>query len=364
MSNNMPFLKNVEVRRVKESRLTPGILENPVFGTVFSDHMLSMDFSDGMWGPPAVVPFGNIEVSPALTTLHYGQAIFEGLKAFGAPNGSINIFRPEKYHERMLRSSKRLCIPPVSYQDFIAGLHTLIRTDRGWVPPKRGCALYIRPFIFATDNYLGVKVSDTYKFLIITSPVGAYYKEGINPVKLTTPGEYVRAVRGGLGEAKTPANYAASLLPAEEAKKKGFTQVLWLDAVEKKYIEEVGTMNMFFLLEDELVTPALGGSVLAGVTRDSVMAIARDWGLKVSERKISIDEVFAASEKGSLKEAFGTGTAAVISPVGEIHHQGASITINRGETGPLSKRIYDHITGLQYGEIEDKRGWIYTIPAE
>ena len=360
----MAVLRNIEIQKVKKSRLEPALLENPVFGTVFSDHMLSMDFSEGRWAAPVVMPFGNIEVSPALMTLHYGQAIFEGLKAFHTADGSINIFRPDKYHERMLRSSARLCIPPVSYDDFLGGLTAVVKTDRLWVPARKGCSLYIRPFIFATDNYLGVKVSDTYKFLIITSPVGAYYKEGINPVRLTTPGEYVRAVKGGLGSAKTPANYAASLLPAEEAKKKGYTQVLWLDAIEKKYVEEVGTMNIFFLIDGELVTPSLEGSVLAGVTRDSVIRVAKDWGMKVTERRISIDEVFASSEKGALKEAFGTGTAAVISPVGEIHHQGASIKINNGQTGPFSKKMYDYITGLQSGEINDERGWIYTIPAE
>ncbi|HAO93453.1 MAG TPA: branched chain amino acid aminotransferase [Deltaproteobacteria bacterium] len=358
------MLKNIEVQKTAKSRLDPAALENPGFGTIFSDHMLSMDFSDGRWGEPMVVPFGNLEVSPALTTLHYGQAIFEGLKAFHAPDGSINIFRPDKYHERMLRSSARLCIPQVSYDDFLAGLSTLVKTDRDWVPKKKGYSLYIRPFIFASDNYLGVRVSETYKFLIITSPVGAYYKEGINPVRLTTPGEYVRAVKGGLGAAKTPANYAASLLPAEEAKKKGFTQVLWLDAIERRYVEEVGTMNIFFLIADELVTPSLEGSVLGGVTRDSVIRIAKEWGVKVCERRISIDELFAACGNGSLKEAFGTGTAAVISPVGEIHHQGAYIRINNGETGPFARKLYDYITSLQYGEAEDRFGWVYTIPAE
>lgn len=357
----MAAVKSLEITRTKKSRLDPKLLENPGFGTLFSDHMLSMDYREGRWGRAQVVPFGNLEFSPALTVLHYGQAIFEGLKAFRNGSGGINIFRPDKYHERMLRSSARLCIPAVDYTDFLSGLVNLVQTDAAWVPSKKGFSLYIRPFIFATDEYLGVKVSDTYKFLIITSPVGAYYKEGINPVRLTTPGEYVRAVKGGLGSAKTPANYAASLLPAEEAKKKGFTQVLWLDAVEKKYVEEVGTMNMFFLMGDELVTPSLEGSVLPGVTRDSVIHIAKDWGMKVSERKISIDEIFAASKRGELKEAFGTGTAAVISPVGEICHDDWCIKINNGETGPFAKRLYDFITGMQYGEVADKYGWIHTL---
>ena len=357
----MTTLKDIEITKTAKSRLDPALLENPGFGTLFSDHMFSMDYSAGKWGAPKIVPFGKLEVSPALTVLHYGQAIFEGLKAFRARDGRVNIFRPDKYHERMLKSCSRLCIPAVDYGVFLSGLAALVKTDAAWVPSRRGQSLYIRPFIFATDEYLGVKVSDTYKFLIITSPVGAYYKEGINPVRLTTPGEYVRAVRGGLGSAKTPANYAASLLPAEEAKKKGFTQVLWLDAIEKKFVEEVGTMNMFFLIGDELATPSLEGSVLPGVTRDSVIHIARDWGMKVSERKISIDEVFAASKNGQLKEAFGTGTAAVISPVGEICHNNDCLQINNGQTGPFSKKLYDYITAVQYGDEPDKYGWVHTI---
>lgn len=355
------MISELEIRKVAASRLNEKQLENPGFGVLFSDHMFSMDYKNGAWTDRMVMPFGNFEISPSLCTLHYGQAIFEGLKAFHTKDGSINIFRPQKYHERMNRSATRLCIPHTTYETFITGLTELIRTDRNWVPKKKGYSLYIRPFIFATENYLGVKVSDTYRFLIITSPVGAYYKEGINPVKLMTSGEYVRAVRGGLGSAKTPANYAASLLPAEEAKKKGFSQVLWLDGIERKYIEEVGTMNIFFLIGDELITPSLEGSVLSGVTRDSVIHLAKDWGIKVTERKISIDEVFEASRNGSLKEVFGTGTAAVISPVGEISHRDNKITINDFKIGPFSQRLYDTITGIQYGEVPDKFGWIYTI---
>lgn len=352
---------DIAIERVSKSRFRKEDLENPGFGTIFSDHMFSSEFKDGTWTDAKVMPFGNIEVSPALCSLHYGQAIFEGLKAFRTRDGRVNIFRPEKYHERMNRSAARLCIPPVSYDLFIGGLSALVKTDIDWVPDKKGHSLYIRPFIFATENYLGVRVSSTYRFLIITSPVGAYYKEGLNPVSLTTPGEYVRAVKGGLGSAKTPANYAASLLPAEEAKKHGFTQVLWLDAIEHKYIEEVGTMNMFFYIGDELITPSLEGSVLAGVTRDSVIRLAGEWGIKVTERKISIDEVIFATRQGILKEAFGTGTAAVISPVGEIQHGKEHIVINNKRIGPLSHRLYDEMTGIQYAEIPDRFNWCYTL---
>ncbi|OGP24026.1 MAG: branched chain amino acid aminotransferase [Deltaproteobacteria bacterium GWC2_56_8] len=351
----------IEIIKTPSPRLKDSLLENPGFGSIFSDHMFSSVYREGRWQSPMVMPFGDISVSPALTCLHYGQAIFEGLKAFYSRDGRINIFRVDKYHERMNKSAKRLCIPDVPYDLFINGLKELVSLDSGWIPKKRGFSLYIRPFIFASDNFLGVRVSDTYRFFIITSPVGAYYKEGINPVSLTTPGEYVRAVKGGLGSAKTPANYAASLLPAEEAKKKGFTQVLWLDAIEHRYIEEVGTMNMFFVIGDELSTPSLEGSVLSGVTRDSVIMLAGKWGMKVSERRISIDEVFRATKDGSLKEAFGTGTAAVISPVGQIEHKGERITINNNKIGQLSQRLYDTITGIQYGELPDADGWIYTI---
>jgi branched-chain amino acid aminotransferase len=261
----------------------------------------------------------------------------------------------------MNRSCQRLCIPEISFDPFIEGLKALVTLDREWVPKKRGYSLYIRPFIFATDNFLGVRVSETYRFMIITSPVGAYYKEGLNPVRLITPGEYIRAAKGGLGGVKTPANYAATLLPAEEAKKKGFTQVLWLDGKERKYVEEVGTMNLFFLIGDKLITPSLEGSILAGVTRDTVINLAREWKIKILERRISIDEVFKTSKEGKLKEVFGTGTAAVISPVGEIHHHDNRIVINERKIGPLSQKLYDEITGIQYGERVDKFSWSFLI---
>lgn len=351
----------MEIIKTAASRLDPALLEDPGFGRVFSDHMFSLEYSGGRWREPRIMPFGDIAVSPAVCSLHYGQTVFEGLKAFYGADGKINIFRPRKHHERLNRSSQRLCIPELSGELFMEGLTELIRLDNGWVPRKKGQSLYIRPFIFATDNLLGVKVSDSYRFLIITSPVGAYFKEGMNPVKLTTSGEYVRAVRGGLGAAKTPANYAASLLPAEEARKKGFTQVLYLDGVERRYIEEVGAMNIFFLLDGELATPALEGSVLAGVTRDSVIELAREWGVKVAERRISIDEVFGLASEGKVREVFGAGTAAVISPVGEIWHNGERIVINDNKIGQFSKKLYDHITAIQYGEIEDRFGWLCPV---
>lgn len=354
----------MDITRTGKSRIDGVDFESLAFGKVFSDHMFMAPYREGSWQQPKIVPYGNIEISPSMCSLHYGQAVFEGLKAFRTNNGSINLFRPETYHARFNRSCARLCIPPMDYDFFISGLKELLLLDQSWVPKKKGCSLYIRPFVFATDNFLGVHVASTYLFMIITSPVGAYYKEGLNPVSLITSGEYARAVKGGLGAAKTPGNYAASLLPAEKALEQGYTQVLWLDALEKKYVEEVGTMNIVFLIDGVLVTPPLEGSILGGVTRDSVLRLAGEWGIPVREEQISIGEVFEEAKAGRLQEVFGTGTAAVISPVGRISHEGETIAINGGKIGSFSQRLYDEITSIQYGEKSDELGWIYRITAE
>jgi len=351
----------MEVTRTAETRLDTVNFDDLGFGRIFSDHMFMSAYKNGAWASPRIVPFGNIDISPSLCTLHYGQAIFDGLKAYWSDDGKIALFRPEKYCERFNRSAVRLCIPQVDPALFMEAVVQLCTIDEPWVPRKRGSSLYIRPFIFATDSFLGVHVSESYLFMIITSPVAAYYKEGLNPVKLVTSGEYVRAAIGGLGAVKTPANYAASLLPAEEAQKRGFTQVLWLDARENKYVEEVGTMNIMFLIDGEVVTPPLDGSILGGITRDTVISLARHWGTPVSERRISIDEVLSRAKDGSLREVFGTGTAAVISPVGWITHGAESITINEGRIGAFSQKLYDEITGIQYGERPDPFGWRQTI---
>jgi len=346
----------IRTTRVKRTRLGSVDFSNLGFGEYFSDHMLSMEYRKGAWSAPVIVPYSKMDVYPALCVLHYGQIVFEGLKAFRTPKG-ISLFRPQRYLERLNKSARRLCIPETDSGVVLDGLVQLVRLDQKWVPSKEGCALYIRPFIFGTGNFLGVKASETYRLLVITSPVGAFYKEGFNPIRLTTPGEYIRAAPGGLGAAKTPANYAASLLPAQEAKKDGFTQVLWLDARENRYIEESGAMNIFFHIGDELVTAPLGGTILDGVTRDCVITLARRWGMKVSQRPLPIDEVMEAAGKNTLREAFGTGTAAVISPVGAIRHKGATITINGGRTGPLALRLYDEMTAIQYGRRPDPLGW-------
>jgi len=352
---------NINITKAQQSKINQVDMKNLNFGEIFSDHMLIIDYVNGQWQTPQIMPFGEISYLPSMCAIHYGQVVFEGLKAFYNKQGKINIFRPQKYHERLNRSCRRLCIPEISYDLFFNSMVELLKLDKAWVPHRHGYSLYIRPFIFATDSYIGVRVSETYRFMIILSPVGAYYKEGLNPVRLITEAEYVRAAKGGLGAAKTPANYAASLLPGEKAKKKGFTQVLWLDAAEHKYIEEVGTMNICFMINNELVTPPLDGTILEGTTRDSVLRLARDSGMKVNEQRITIDEVISASRNGSLNEVFGTGTAAVISPVGEIQHLDTLISINNGKIGVFSQKFYDEVTAIQYGEKPDKYGWVFTL---
>lgn len=333
------------------------------FGTIFTDHMFNMDYSpEKGWHDPRIEPYGPMTMDPATMVLHYGQSIFEGLKAFRGEDGKIRLFRPKDNFARLNRSAKRMCIPEINPEPVIEALKELVRLEKDWIPSMPGTSLYIRPAMIATDPYVGIRASSTYRFFIILSPVGAYYKEGFNPVKIWVTKDYVRAVKGGVGEAKTAGNYAASLYAGEEASRNGYTQVLWLDGVERKYLEEVGSMNIFFVIDDELVTPALTGSILPGITRASVLKIASEkWGMKVSERRISIDEIMEADKKGSLKESFGTGTAAVISPVGNIKFGESIITINNGEVGPIAKKAFDTITGIQYGRMEDPFGWIEEI---
>lgn len=293
--------------------------------------------------------------------LHYGQTIFEGMKAFRTAGGEITLFRPNDYLNRFNRSAEIICIPQMDVDVVHEGLKKLLEIDKRWVPSKHGTSLYIRPLVIATDPYVGVKVSDTYKLFIILSPVGAYYAAGFNPVSIKVEDKYVRAIKGGIGEAKTAGNYAASLKAQVEAKKEGYAQVLWLDAVERKYIEEVGTMNIFFKIKGEIVTPALNGSILGGITRRTVIELAKDWGMPVSERRISVDEVFDAHARGELEEVFGSGTAAVVSPVGELFWKGRKIVVNNNETGPTAQKLFDHVAGLQYGELEDKHGWVEKV---
>lgn len=329
------------------------------FGQYFSDHMLVMDYREGQgWHNPRIDPYGPLSLDPAAMVLHYGQEVFEGLKAYRGEGGGIYMFRPMANLERMNRSCARVCIPELPIDFIMEAMMELVRVEQDWIPRPEGTSLYIRPTVVATEPCLGVKVSDEYIFFIIVGPVGAYYPEGFNPVKIYVEEKYVRAAPGGLGEAKTSANYVASLLAAEEAHAAGFTQVLWLDACDKQTIEEVGTMNIFFVIGDEIITAPLGGSILPGVTRDSVIQLCKRWGLTVSERRLTINEVIKAQADGSLREAFGSGTAAVISPVGSISYKGETYDVGGGGAGELSQRLYDEITGIQLGRKEDPFGWV------
>ncbi len=349
----------IELRLIPEEKRRPvPELKNLVFGRLFSEHMFVMEYDcEKGWHSPRIEPYAPITLDPAAIVLHYAQTIFEGLKAYLGVDGRIRLFRPWDNVRRLNRSAERLCMPRVNEDLVLEAIQKLVLIDRAWIPREKGAALYIRPFMFGTEPSLGVKPSHTYLFMIILSPVSAYYQEGFNPVKIYVTDEFVRAAPGGTGEVKAGGNYAASLKAAELAKSKGYTQVLWLDAVERRYVEEVGTMNIFFYFEDELVTPALSGSILPGITRDSVIQLARSWGLPVTERKISIEEVIAGIEDGRLRECFGTGTAAVISPVGALYYQGREYQINEGQTGPLARRLFDELTAIQYGEKEDPFGW-------
>lgn len=332
------------------------------FGELLTDHMFVVNYQTPKgWFDPRIEPFHDLELNPAAMVLHYGQEVFEGLKAYRGEDGRISLFRPGKNIERLNRSAQRLCMPQVDADLIMEGMKQLILLDKNWVPKTPGTSLYIRPTMLATEPHLGVRPSKRYLFYIIIGPVGAYYKEGLNPVRIYVEDFFVRAAVGGTGEAKTSGNYAASLLAAEEAKEKGFTQVLWLDAKERKCVEEVGTMNMFFVIADEVITAPLTGTILPGVTRESVIRLASDWGLKVSERSLTIDEVIQAAKDGRLKEAFGTGTAAVISPVGQITYMGENYVVAGGKMGELSQRLYDEIVAIQYRQKPDPYGWVEVI---
>ena len=333
------------------------------FGTVFTDHLFVMDFQEAKgWYDPRIEPYGSLSLDPAAAVLHYAQAVFDGLKAFRGRDGRVRLFRPQKHVERLNHSARRMCIPPLDPELALKALVELVGLERDWVPSTVGTSLYIRPTIIANEPFLGVRPAKSYIYYVILSPVGAYYPEGLNPVKILVADQYVRAVEGGVGGAKTGVNYAASLYAAEEAKHAGFTQVLWLDGRDRKYLDEVGTMNIMLEIGDEVITPPLGqGTILPGVTRDSALTLMREWGLRVSERQIPIDEVARAAHDGSLREVWGTGTAAAVSPVGELAYKGERIVINGGTIGPLTRRLYDAIVGIQYASAADTHGWTVLV---
>jgi branched-chain amino acid aminotransferase len=332
------------------------------FGTFFTDHMFNMDFSpEEGWHNPRIEPYGPFELDPATMVLHYGQAIFEGLKAYKTDSGEIQLFRPQDNLKRLNKSGNMLCMPEIDEKLVLEALLELLKIEKDWVPSESGTSLYIRPTIIATDPYIGLRSSNTFRFFIILSPVGAYYPEGFDPIKIWVTTDHVRAVRGGVGTAKTAGNYAASLYATDLANKDGYTQVMWLDGVELKYVEEVGSMNIFFLIGDELITPALNRSILAGITRDSVIKLAKSWDVKVVERKISIDEIYQAHESGELKEIFGSGTAAVISPVGNVKYNGREITIGDGSVGDFAAKLFKELMDIQYGRKDAPFDWIMPV---
>ncbi|KMK76498.1 branched-chain amino acid aminotransferase [Alkalihalobacillus pseudalcaliphilus] len=332
------------------------------FGTVFSDHMFKMNYTeDKGWHDPKIIPYQSVTLDPAAMIFHYGQTVFEGLKAYRTDDNQVLLFRPEQNLKRLNQSCSRLSMPSVDENEVLHYLKQLIALEREWVPQGEGNSLYIRPFMIATENNLSVNPSKCYTFMIILSPVAAYYPEGINPVRIYVEEKFTRAVKGGTGTAKTAGNYSAAYNAQDQATKLGFSQVLWLDGVEKKYVEEVGSMNVFFKVNGEVITPELNGSILEGVTRKSMIDLLRTWDIPVTERKISIDEIVQAYKAGQLEEAFGTGTAAVISPIGEMIWREEKLTINEGKTGELSKRLYETLTGIQTGQKVDTFNWTIKV---
>lgn len=355
-------MQEIKVELTKQPKAKPTDETKLGFGSIFTDHMFAMNYDEGQgWHDARIVPYGPIELDPSAMCLHYGQTVFEGMKAYRAKDGRVLLFRPEKNMARLNVSNERLCIPKIDEAFALKCIEKLVSIEKDWIPTAEGTSLYIRPFIFATDAHVGVHPGKHLMFMVICSPVGAYYPEGLNPVKIYVESKYVRAVRGGMGYAKTGGNYAASLKAQDEAEEQKYTQVLWLDGVERKYVEEVGTMNVFFVIGDEVVTPALQGSILPGVTRMSAIEILKSWGLNVSERPIEIQEIYDAYQNGQLKEAFGTGTAAVISPIGQLKWDDHVMEINNGKIGEISQRLYDTLTGIQWGNIEDTMHWTVEV---
>ncbi len=350
----------IEEAKVKKAKPQPG---TPLgFGKYFTDHMFLMDWTkENGFENARIVPYGPISMDPASMVLHYAQETFEGMKAYRAKEGRILLFRPEMNAKRFINSNRRLCMAEVPVEDFVEAVRAVVEYEQDWVPSEEGTSLYIRPFMFATEAAVGVHPAASYTFAIILSPVGAYYPQGVNPVKIYVEDEFVRATKGGTGFTKCGGNYASSIAAQVKAEKLGYTQVLWLDGVERKYVEEVGTMNVMFKINNEIITAPCDGTVLPGVTRDSIITLLKEWGYTVREEHLAIDDLMEAAQNGSLEEAFGTGTAAVISPVGELNYKGNIAVINDFKTGALTQKLYDTLTGIQWGNIEDTHGWVHDI---
>ena len=351
---------SVELTKNPKQKPDPDSLR---FGTVFTDHMFVMDYDpEKGWHDGKIVPYGPLALDPATVVFHYGQEMFEGLKAYKTKEGKVQLFRPDMNAKRTNNTNKRMCIPQIDEQMYIDAIKELVAVDKDWIPQKPDTALYIRPFIIGTDKFLGVAASNTYKFIIILSPVGPYYESGLAPTRIYVENEFVRSAPGGTGYAKIGGNYASAMIAEQKAHDMGYDQVLWLDAKEGKYVEEIGTSNAFFKIDGELYTAPLEGTILPGITRDSMITVMKDWGYKVNEVRFTIEDVFKAAEEGRLEEVFATGTAAVISPVGELYWNDKHIVINNNEIGELSQKLYDELYGIQTGEKADTRGWI--VPVE
>lgn len=355
-------MQEIKIELTKSPKQKPQDQSKLGFGKIFTDHMYIMDYSPEQgWHNPRVEPYHSLELEPSSMVFHYGQEMFEGLKAYRTDDGRTLLFRPNKNIERANNSNRRLCIPEIPPEDFMNALKTLVSVEKDWIPTAAGTSLYIRPFVIATDPFLGVRPADHYYFIIILSPSGAYYESGLDPVKIWIEDDYVRAVRGGIGEAKTGGNYVASLKAQMKAHDEGYSQVLWLDGVERKYIEEVGAMNIFFKINGKVVTPMLNGSILPGVTRATCIELCKNWGMEVEERKISVDELVEAAKTGALEECWGSGTAAVISPVGALRYEDTVMEISGGGIGPVSQKLYDTVTGIQTGKLKDEFGWTVEV---
>lgn len=352
----------IEYVKAKTLKAKPSWDQNLGFGKYFTDHMFTMDWTmEKGWHNAKIEPYGPICVDPATMVLHYAQETFEGLKAYKTKDGRILLFRPEMNARRFANSNRRLCMEVLPEEMFVEAIEKLVAYESDWIPTAEGTSLYIRPFMFATESAVGVHPSSAYKFMVILSPVGAYYPEGVNPVKIYVEDEFVRATKGGTGFTKCGGNYAASIAAQVKAEKLGYTQVLWLDGVERKYVEEVGTMNVMFKIDGKIVTAPCDGTVLPGVTRDSIIHLLKSWGYEVEERHLAIDDLMEAGKNGRLEEAFGTGTAAVISPVGELNYKGEIVTINEFKTGELTQKLYDTLTGIQWGDLEDTFHWTLEV---
>ena len=349
---------DISITRNQNSRLAQTDFDNLPFGHTFSDHMFIADYADGEWKNFQIVPYGDIMMSPAISALHYGQSFFEGLKAYKHVDGKVSVFRPYKNAERFNKSAERLCMPTLPEDIFTHSIAALVDVDSDWIPTKAGHTLYIRPFMFATDPYLGVTPSKTYKYMVITGPVGPYFTK---PVKVKIETEYSRATEGGFGYAKAAGNYGGAMLPLKMAIQQGYDQLIWTDSRDHAYVEELGAANVMFMINGKLITPSTRDTILKGVTRDTVLTLARDWGYEIEERRVSVAEVLEAAKNGTLDDAFGAGTAATIAPIGQIEHEGHLYTLSEPSQREFSNKVLKTLNDIRYGVVEDTYGWNYMV---